>query len=102
MSRWGVRMASLLEDPEASAARIAEALRSSGYTADFTPASLWSVDRFFDDHSQNGQPTRGGLLSDQLGQRIFAVGAYVGEVIRRNVGGTWNAHDDDPQGEINV
>jgi hypothetical protein len=95
-------MASLIEDIDASAALISHALQSSGYPADFSAQSLWSIDQFFDDNSDHGQPTPGGLLATDLGSRIFALGAYVGEVIRRNAGGTWQANDDDPQNEINV
>ena len=95
-------MGSLTDDIDASAAWIAQALKSSAYHADFSPQRLWSIDRFFDDNSKRGQPKRGGLLASDLGRRIFALGAYVGEVIRRNAGGTWHGNDDDPDGEINV
>jgi hypothetical protein len=33
---------------------------------------------------------------------LFALGAYVGEVVRRDAGGTWRGNDDDPNGEITV
>jgi hypothetical protein len=95
-------MASLREDIDASAAWIAQALQSSGYHADFSTQSLWSIDRFFDDNSDRGQSRRGGPLGTDLGSRIFALGAYVGEVVRRNAGGAWHSNDQDPQGEINV
>jgi hypothetical protein len=95
-------MASLTENIDASAAWIAQTLQSSGYHADFSAPSLWSIDQFFDENSDRGQPRRGGLLATDLGSRLFALGAYVGEVIRRNAGGAWHANDQDPQGEINV
>lgn len=95
-------MASLIEDIDASAAWIARALQSSGYEADFSAQSLWSIDRFLDENSDRGQPRRDGLLATDLGSRIFALGAYLGEVVRRNAGGTWHANDEDPQGEVNV
>jgi hypothetical protein len=95
-------MASLREDIDTASAWIAQALQSSGYSADFRPQSLWSIDHFFDDNSHDGQPRRGGLLSANLGSRIFALGAYVGEVVRRSVGGTWWANDEDPKGEVNI
>jgi hypothetical protein len=93
-------MPTLIEDIQSGADWIATALTSSGYGADFSPRSLWEVDRFFDDHTRDGQPTHGGLLSDDLGSRLFALGAYIGEVIRRSVGGTWVTDDGDPDGEI--
>jgi hypothetical protein len=81
---------------------ISQALHSSGYCADFSPESLWQIDFFFDDHSRNGEPTPGGLLSEDLGKRLFALGAYVGEVLHRNIGGEWRGDDTDPQAEINI
>jgi hypothetical protein len=44
----------------------------------------------------------GGLLSQDLGSRLFAVGAYIGEVIPRERGGEWVADDNSPQAEINI
>lgn len=61
-------MATLLEDLDSAAAWISQALQSSGYAADFSPASLWSMDRFLDDHTTAGKPRPGGL-------------AFVGETI---------------------
>jgi hypothetical protein len=60
------------------------------------------VDRFFDEHSENGKAIPGGLLSEKLGVRIFALGSYVGEVIIRAYGGQWRADDNDPEGEMNI
>jgi hypothetical protein len=98
----GFDMGTLIEDARSSAEWMAKALKSSGYNADFTINSLKEVDRFFDEHSKNGQPIAKGLLSQQLGSRLFAIGSYVGEVIRRAVGGSWRGNDADPKGEINI
>jgi hypothetical protein len=95
-------MGNLKQDITDAADQIARALRSSNYRANFSPESLWDIDLFFDDHCVDGQPKPKGLLSDQLGQRLFAIGGYVGETIRRNRGGEWHANDADPQGEINI
>lgn len=95
-------MTPIKEDIAESADWISRALNSSGYRADFTPQSLWEIDRFFDEHSDNGAAIPGGLLSSGLGQRIFAVGSYMGEVVRRKLGGEWNGNDNDPRSEINV
>ncbi|HEV8239963.1 MAG TPA: hypothetical protein VGS57_11395, partial [Thermoanaerobaculia bacterium] len=54
------------------------------------------------EQSDKGRPRRGGLLADETGARLFALGAYTGEVIRRAVGGTWSGDDPDPEGEINI
>jgi len=95
-------MGKIIDDIDAAANWIATALSSSGYKADFSLASLWEIDRFFDEHSQNGQAVPGGLLSESLGNRIFSVGSYIGEVIRREKGGSWIGDDSDLQVEINV
>jgi len=81
---------------------VAGALRGSGYAADFSPDSLIEIDRFFSEQSQHGQARRGGLLSESTGSRLFAIGGYVGEVLRRNIGGEWRGDDSDPDAEINV
>jgi hypothetical protein len=97
-----LHVATIVEDIDAASQWIARALQSSAYAADFSPASLWEIDRFFDEQSTDGVPNPKGLLSESLGPRLFALGAYVGEVIRRASGGQWTGDDDDPQVELNV
>jgi hypothetical protein len=92
----------IVSDALLSAEQISRALSQSGYKADFSLESLKQVDRFFEEQVANGQPKPGGLLSQQLGARLFAIGAYVGEVIRRQNGGEWQSDDNDPQAEINI
>ena len=93
---------SIVSDALASAEWIATALSSSGYRADFTLASFGEIDRFFDEHAPRGVARPDGLLSEQVGSRIFAIGAYVGETLRRQLGGEWVADDKDPEVEINI
>jgi hypothetical protein len=95
-------MATLKEDIVAAADWICHALHESNYQADFSPRSLWEIERFFDEHSAGGKPRAGGLLAQDTGKRLFAVGGYIGETLRRARGGEWQASDADPQGEINI
>ena len=81
---------------------VALALTKSGYEADFSPASLWEIDRFFDEETRKGEPRRWGLLAKETSLRLFSVGAYVGEVVRREAGGEWEADDADEQAELNL
>jgi len=97
-----IAQSKIVSDALAAAAHISKALSQSGYKADFSLESLKQVDRFFEEQVTNGQPKPGGLLSQQLGARLFAIGAYVGEVIRRQNGGEWQGDDNDPQTEINI
>ena len=95
-------MSSLSDDVPTSAAWIALALNSSGYRADFTPESLRDVERFMTEHSDHGTAVADGLLATDLGQRLFALGAYLGETVRHSLGGTWEADDEDPHSEMNI
>ena len=92
-------MGSLVEDAVAAASWISRALTSSGYVADFGPGSLREIDRFLDEQSRDGQPTPGGLLAADTGPRLFALGAYVGEVLRRELGGEWRVDTEAPASE---
>lgn len=92
----------LSDDISAAAAWIASALTSSGYKADFTPLSIGEIERFFDEQTFSGGAVAGGLLSEDLGSRLFALGSYCGEVLRREIGGEWLVDDADPQGELNA
>ena len=89
-------------DAVVAAEQVAKALNISGYAADFSIDSLREVDRFFDEHSANGEAVPDGLLAENTGGRLFALGAYTGEVLRRNLGGEWRGDDDDPMAEINI
>jgi hypothetical protein len=95
-------MGSLIEDAATTSTWMAAALSQSGYEMDFTPASLWQVDFFFEDHAPGGVAKPGGFLSKNPGPRLFAIGAYIGEVIRRERGGKWAADENDPDGDINI
>lgn len=96
------KKATLNNDIEKSYKWISQALESSGYTADFTIDSLRNIDRFFEEHTNDGQPLPNGLLADRVGSKLFAIGSYVGETIRRAYGGEWETDDSDPEGEINI
>ena len=81
---------------------VAKALTKDGYEADFTPASLWEIDRFYDEQTRKGVPRRWGLLAKDTSLRLFSLGAYVGEVVRRDLGGAWEGNEIDPQPELNL
>lgn len=79
----------IVRDARAAADWVAEALRSSGYEADFSLGSGKEIDRFFDEQMDGpGKPAPGGLLSEDRGARLFAIGSYIGEVLRR-ADGRW-------------
>lgn len=87
----------LLQDIMTSKDWVAKALNSSNYAADFSMGSLKEIDRFFDE-----QNTPDGIINRNRGQILFALGAYIGEVIISAYGGEWLTDDSDPQGEVNI
>lgn len=76
---------------------IIKVLNSSGYKADYSLDSLKEIDRFFD---VKNTPT--GILSKDWGQRLFDLGAYVGQTAIKLYGREWITDDNDPDGEIRV
>jgi hypothetical protein len=86
-------LSTIVEDVREAAVSIADIANDAGYSFDFSARSLWDVERFLDDNASGGEPKAGGLLSKDLGSRVFALGAYVGEVIREAVGGEWVSDD---------
>jgi hypothetical protein len=99
-------MADIAADARSSAEWISERLQSLGYGADLRPQSLREIDRFFDDTFQAGVPRRRFRRKfpvapvDPYGRSWrFAIVAYVGEVVRRAIGGDW-VTDDCKSGEM--
>lgn len=92
----------LQDDIPIAAQWIANALQSSGYGADFASKSIAEVERFFREQIKDGVPVSGGLLAQDIGPRLFALGCYCGEVLRKELGGHWQTDDNDPEGEINA
>jgi len=87
----------LEHDIRESSEWVVKALNSSGYKADYSLESMKEVDRFFDE-----QNTENGILSNNRGQIIFALGSYIGETAIKLYGGRWITNDDEPNGEINI
>jgi hypothetical protein len=98
----GDALSSLRSDVATSSDWIAGALAQTGYGGDFSPESLWELDRFLEDHTVEGRARRGGPLADDVGAKLFALGAYLGEVIRRDHGGEWRSGSDDEADEVNI
>ncbi|MFC0019508.1 hypothetical protein, partial [Roseibacillus persicicus] len=100
--RLKVDMHPVIVDAKAAAEWISGALNYSDYNADFSLKSLYEVDRFFEEQTKDGEPVEGGLLSEDRGQRLFALGSYVGEVLIRKTNGVWFVDANDPAAEINI
>ncbi len=89
--------ATLAADIPKAAGWLVRAMASSGYRLDGTVESFRELDRFFEE-----QRRPGGLLDGKVGDKLFAIGSYMGQVFCEELGGVWETDDADPQGEINV
>jgi len=92
----------IVKDAMDAAEWMAKRLSSIGYKGDFSIESLKDVDRFFDEQAADGKPKPGGHLSHHFGMQIFALGAYIGETIRRAGNGQWQGNDSDEHPEITL
>lgn len=92
----------IVVEAESAGQNIADRLRASGFRTDFTLASLYEIDRLFDRDAPDGVARPGGLFSENVGFRLFALGGYVGLTLLRELGGEWIGDDRDPEGEINI
>jgi hypothetical protein len=94
----------IVADAREAADWVAGALRSSGHEADFSLDSGKEIDRFFDEQTKApGEPVPGGLLSEDRGARLFAIGAYIGEVLRRaDERWRWVPAEGDPDDELGL
>ena len=86
----------LVDDLELASKWVAKALNSSNYQADYSVESLKEIDRFFKEENKPG-----GILSKNVGQILFSLGAYVGDVFIKEFGGKWVTYDG-KDAEINV
>jgi hypothetical protein len=90
-------LGTIYEDIATAASAIADELTGHGFKLDFTLDSLGEIDRFFDENSSPDVEVTDSLLAERLGPWMFSLGAYSGEVVRREVGGRWRweGADDD-------
>ena len=79
--------------PAADMAKLAndfvEFARESGHELDYSEDSLRAVERIIDDELADWRPWRRGKAKKAAVPVASLVGAYVGEVMVRNLGGTW-------------
>jgi len=72
------------------------------FNADFSLESLHEVDRFFSEMTDPSAPGHGEFFSENLSFRTFAIGAYVGEVLRRERDAEWLCDTHDPFVDVNA
>ena len=97
-----ITMPTYEEIAEQDAANTARALARAGYRTDYSLDSLAEIDRFLEEHAPQGVAKPGGMLSEHQGERVFALGAYVGEVIRREFDGRWYCPVESAEGAVAI
>lgn len=86
---FGKKKPSLEDDIHSACEWVVNALKVSGYNADYSLESMKEIDRFFDEQSGEG-----GIISRNRGQIIFALSSYIGETVIRLYGGKWSGSDE--------
>ena len=81
-------MATIKEDIITFSDMIVRGFSVDKLNLDFTLTSFKDIDKFYDLHSRNGQVVENGRFSNNLGQILFSLGAYVGQTIIKIVPGT--------------
>ena len=95
--------AGIMEDVASSANSVAKSLQALGYKTDFSFESIKELERFMIDNvNDEGGAKPKSELGKDTGGRLFMLGSYLGEVIRREINGSWRGSDDDPEVILNV
>jgi len=76
------------------AQKFADALNAKGARLDFTPASLAIVDRMLARTKEEMHTLSGAEKQSLQNQACLHLGAYLGEVVRREAGGVWIKGED--------
>jgi hypothetical protein len=100
--KMNATQSAIVRDAMDAAEWMAKRLSDIGYKGDFSVESLKDVDRFLDEQAKDGKPNPGGHLPHHFGMQLFALGAYVGETIRRAGDGEWRGNDSDEHPEITL
>jgi hypothetical protein len=88
----------LADRVRADARTAAQELNDRGYDADYSVDSLKEVEGFFRAETAGpGKARRGSVLRTQSDTVLATIGAYVGEVLRREAGGRYS--NEDPLGQ---
>ena len=96
-------MATIKEDILTFSDMIVKGFKADKLNLDYTLTSFKDVDKFYDLHSKNGERIEGGRFAKNLGQILFALGAYIGQTVIEIIPGTvWETDEKDPEGEINA
>jgi hypothetical protein len=88
--------AALASDMQRKAEAIVAAAAANRDELDFSLASLVALDAMLDRLFGRRWPAgrNGRLDAARFGPMIEPIGAYVGETLRRSVGGTWGTNDE--------
>lgn len=93
----------LQEEIHQSTIWLIKAFKELNLKLDYSVYSVRFIDNLIDAQFTEGKPNAKGIMSENTGPKLFAISAYLGEVVIRNTTGShWVVNDEDPQGEINI
>jgi len=77
-------MTDLIQDLKNGSEWTVTSLNQLGINLDYSIDSLKLIENLLSEQFESGQPKKGGLFESEVGGKLFAIGAYLGEVIIRN------------------
>ena len=96
-------MATLKQDIKKSASWLITAFGALGKELDYSVRSVEHIEAVLSEQFVEGQAKADGLFAKGFGGKLFAISAYIGEVVIKNTKATkWLTDDNDPEGEINI
>lgn len=96
-------MASLKKDIKNSSTLLVRTFKIMGKNLDYSVQSVAEIEKIINEDIIDGIPRPKGLFSEHLGFKLFAISAYIGEVVIRNTKATkWVTDDSDVAGELTI
>lgn len=94
-------MSNLREEIKGGAEWAVKAFEALGHDLDYSIQSVEHIENLLEEQFKDGLAYPGGLFSDDLGNKMFSLSSYIGEVIIRNTKGTdWEFDPKDPDNDF--
>lgn len=71
-----------------------------GIRLDYSLESLETLERYLEDNYPASQGAGSAWPAVRVGVKIYYLGAYLGEVLLKKIGGRWSFDEKDPLGQI--
>ncbi len=71
-----------------------------GVDLDYSIESLHRIENYLEENYPSNQDAKNPFPAVRVGVKIFYIGAYLGETLRKKLGGNWQFDEHDPLGQI--